>query len=52
MSNPGLSYDAASDTYTYVWKTSQRFRNECRQLIVKFDDGTKVNTNFDFHDLH
>lgn len=34
----GLSYDASSDTYTYVWQTSRDWANTCRQLILKFND--------------
>jgi hypothetical protein len=35
-----LSYDAATDTYTYVWKTEKSWRGTCRQLIVRLNDGT------------
>lgn len=28
-----LSYDAASDTYTYVWKTSKSWDDTCRQPV-------------------
>jgi hypothetical protein len=48
VSNNGLSYDAGSGTYTYVWKTSKLYAHRCWQLILKFDDGTKANTNFIF----
>ena len=43
-----LSYDAASDTYTYVWKTSKAWAGTCRQLIVRLNDGTEHNANFKF----
>ena len=43
-----LSYAAGSDTYTYVWKTSKAWEG-CRQLVVKFDDGTTARANFKFH---
>jgi hypothetical protein len=43
----GLSYDAASDTYTYVWKTQKGWTG-CRQLVVRFDDGTVERANFKF----
>jgi hypothetical protein len=43
----GLSYDAASDTYTYVWKTQKGWTG-CRQLVVEFDDGTVERANFRF----
>ena len=36
----GLSYDAATDTYTYTWKTDRSWANTCRRLIVRLSDGT------------
>jgi hypothetical protein len=47
--NSSLSYAAGSDTYTYVWKTSKAWEDTCRQLVVKFDDGTTARANFRFH---
>jgi len=44
-----LSYAAGSDTYTYVWKTDKAWTDTCRQLVVKFDDGTTARANFMFH---
>lgn len=41
-----LSYVAGSDTYTYVWKTDKSWADTCRQLVVKFDDGTTARANF------
>jgi hypothetical protein len=35
----GLTYDAASDQYTYVWKTAKG-QTGCRQLNVKLADGS------------
>jgi hypothetical protein len=43
-----LSYAADTDTYTYVWKTSGGWEDSCRQLVVKFDDGTTARANFKF----
>ena len=43
-----LSYDALSDTYNYVWKTDKTWEDSCRQLVVKFDDGTTARANFLF----
>ena len=43
----GLSYDAASDTYTYVGKPQKGWTG-CRQLVVEFDDGTVERANFRF----
>jgi len=43
-----LSYDASTDTYTYVWKTNKTWANSCRQLIVTLKDGTIHRANFTF----
>ncbi len=43
-----LSYDAATDRYTYVWKTEKSWANSCRQLIVRLNDGTEQRANFKF----
>jgi hypothetical protein len=47
-SEGGLSYDAASDTYTYVWKTDKSWEGTCRQLIVKLNDGIERVAFFTF----
>ncbi len=39
VSNGGLQYDAASDRYTYVWKTVKGSKG-CRQVDVKLADGS------------
>ena len=46
--NGGLTYDAASDTYNYVWKTEKAWAGTCRQLVLKFDDGSVQRANFKF----
>lgn len=46
--NSNLSYDPATDTYTYVWKTNKLWANTCRQLILQLDDGTFYRANFNF----
>jgi hypothetical protein len=43
-----LSYDAMTDIYTYVWKTDKAWKNTCRQLVVKLNDGTTHVANFQF----
>ena len=43
----GLSYDATTDQYTYVWKTEKAWTG-CRQLVLKLDDGTVHRANFSF----
>lgn len=44
----GLSYDAASDTYTYVWKTEKIWKDTCRQFVLRLDDGSEHYANFKF----
>jgi Tol biopolymer transport system component len=44
----GLSYDAATDTYTYVWKTAKSWANTCRELNVKLSDGSSHVAYFQF----
>ncbi|HET6822479.1 MAG TPA: PxKF domain-containing protein [Anaerolineales bacterium] len=43
-----LSYDALTDTYTYVWKTDKSWANTCRQLTVTLTDGTVHEAHFKF----
>jgi len=43
-----LSYDPATGTYTYVWKTEKSWANTCRQVSVKFIDGQTYTLNFTF----
>jgi hypothetical protein len=43
----GLTYDDATDLYTYVWKTRKDWSG-CRQLVVGFDDGKEYTANFKF----
>ena len=44
-----LSYDAGTGRYHYVWKTDKSWEDTCRQLVVKFNDGTTARANFKFH---
>ncbi len=46
-SSSGLTYEAATARYTYVWKTDKAWTGY-RQLVVKFDDGTIQRANFKF----
>ena len=43
----GLTYDATTDQYIYVWRTNKDWRG-CRQLVVKLNDGTEHRANFKF----
>jgi alpha-tubulin suppressor-like RCC1 family protein len=44
----GLSYDPATDTYTYVWKTDQTWAGTCRVLSLRLTDGTEHLAAFSF----
>lgn len=39
-SNSGLSYDPATDEYTYVWKTEKGWSGKCGTLTIVLDDGS------------
>ncbi len=43
-----LSYDAATERYTYAWKTKGAWEGTCRKLVVKLDDGSVHRANFKF----
>lgn len=47
-SNGGLSYDPLQDRYTYPWKTEKNWAGSCRQLVVRYTDGTTYRANFNF----
>jgi WD40 repeat protein len=44
----GLSYDALSEQYTYVWKTGQRVAGRCGQLELGLTDGSSHTALFRF----
>jgi VCBS repeat-containing protein len=39
--NSSLSYNPASNTYIYAWKTEKKWAGTCRVLTVQFRDGTQ-----------
>jgi uncharacterized repeat protein (TIGR01451 family) len=43
-----LSYDATTDQYIYVWKTSNSWAGTCRKLIITLNDGTTHIAYFKF----
>lgn len=43
-----LNYTASTDQYNYVWKTENSWKNTCRQLILRLNDGTEHRANFKF----
>jgi YVTN family beta-propeller protein len=46
--NSSLSYDPATDTYTYVWKTNKAWNNTCQALILQFEDNSTQTAHFQF----
>lgn len=40
VSRSSLSYDPISDQYIYIWKTNTDWAGTCRQLAIRFIDGT------------
>src|SRR3954447_10282124 len=40
----GLSYDQATDRYTYVWKTDKTWAGTCRALVIRLADGSPAKT--------
>lgn len=47
--NSTLQYNAATQTYTYIWKTDKAWAGSCRQLIVRLIDGTNHIALFQFN---
>lgn len=43
-----LSYDSASDSYVYAWKTDRAWRGTCRLLTMRLKDGTDHQALFRF----
>jgi len=46
--NSSLSYDAATDVYSFTWKTEKAWAGTCRQLVIQFADGSVQRANFKF----
>jgi hypothetical protein len=44
----GLTYDATTDQYVYVWKTEKSWGGRCRQLELTFSDGSTQSAQFRF----
>jgi len=44
----GFTYETLLDQYKYIWRTDRRWMGTCRQLIVRFRDGTEKRANFRF----
>jgi hypothetical protein len=41
-----LAYDPATGLYAYVWKTDKAWAGTCRQLVLKFTDGSVARASF------
>ena len=39
--NTGFRYDSKNRHYTYDWKTDKSWKGTCRQLVLRFADGTE-----------
>jgi len=48
VTKSGLTYDAASGLYTYVWKTERTWKGTCRELNIKLADGSNHPVKFQF----
>lgn len=46
--NNGLTYDALTDTYTYVWKTAKGWKGKCGTFTLKLDEGSEHTADFQF----
>jgi uncharacterized membrane protein len=44
----GLTYDAASGRYTYVWKTQKTWSGTCKRFVLKLIDGSEHTADFGF----
>ena len=46
--NSSLSYDATTDSYTYVWRTDRAWKGTCRELVLKLRDASVRTAIFQF----
>jgi len=43
-----LRYKPRRDLYTYLWKTEKSWKGDCRQFVLKLDDGSYHRADFRF----
>jgi hypothetical protein len=43
-----LAYQAGTGVYQYGWKTQAAWKNSCRELVIRFRDGTEARASFKF----
>lgn len=48
VTSNGLTYDAVTDVYQFVWKSEKSWTGSCRQLSLMFADGTEYRATFEF----
>jgi hypothetical protein len=46
--NSGLTYNALTDTYNYVWKTNKSWSGKCGTFTLKLNDGSVHTADFQF----
>ncbi len=46
--NSSLSYDSATNTYTYAWKTNKSWAGTCRSFTLRLTDGSNHTALFKF----
>ena len=44
----GLTYDAATALYTYLWRTDRAWSGSCREFVLRLADGTEHTARFQF----
>jgi hypothetical protein len=47
-----LDFNRRRDRYVFNWRTDPRWAGSCRQLVVKFSDGSVHRANFEFEPKH
>lgn len=48
VASNGLTYDATTGIYQFVWKSEKSWTGSCRQLSLKFADGAEYKATFQF----
>ena len=43
---PVLIYNEITGNYIYIWKTERAWRNSCRELVMRFNDGSELRAIF------
>jgi len=43
---PVLIYNRITGNYIYIWKTERAWRNSCRELVMRFNDGSELRAIF------